>query len=156
MPQKNKNKVATGGAREHDYRNDCIAFNLRRTTRIVTRRYEELMRPAGVTAFQFGALAALMSRPALPQLAFVDVFGMDASTVNRNIRTMAGKGLVRYTDDLRDSRKKHVAITAKGRRAFEKAAPYWEQAQAETQKMMTAFDWGHERAWLDAISKGAS
>ena len=74
------------------YANGCVAFNLRRATRIVTRRYEGALRPVGMKAFQFTALAALSEHIKLPQLFFADFFGMDVSTLNRNVRAMEGKG----------------------------------------------------------------
>lgn len=135
------------------YRAGCIAFNLRRATRIVTRRYEEALRPLGMKAFQFTALAALTEYDTLPQLAFADLFGMDVSTVNRNTRAMERKGWITYTDDPQDGRKKHVAITKEGRRVFAEAAPLWEKAQAETRALMTGYDWDQERTWLEALSR---
>ena len=104
-------------------------------------------------AFQFTALAALSEHIKLPQLFFAEFFGMDASTLNRNIRAMEGKGWVKYINDPEDRRKKHVMITGDGRRAFEQAAPLWEKAQAETRALMKGYDWKHERAWLGAISE---
>lgn len=134
------------------FRDDCVVFNLRRATRIVTRRYDEALRPLGMTCFQFSALAALTHRTSWPQQAFAAFFGMDASTMNRNARAMERKGWITYAPDPQDKRKKHIAITADGRLAFEQAAPLWGRAQAETKALMTGFDWVHERAWLTAVS----
>ena len=129
-----------------------MAFHLRRATRIVTRRYAAFLKDTGMTAFQFSALAALSDRGAVPQGLLAQDFGMDASTAHRNLRAMAQKGWVAYADDKRDGRKKSVAITAKGRRAFQEAVPHWEEAQAETRKLMAAFDWSEARQWLQAVS----
>lgn len=127
-------------------------FNLRRATRIVTRRYEDALRPLGMKCFQFTALAALTHRTSMPQLAFAEFFGMDVSTLNRNTRAMERKGWITYTPDPQDGRKKHVTITARGRQTFQEAVPLWRQAQAETTALMADFDWPHERAWLSAVS----
>ena len=152
MAQQSKKKPRPTIREAEYYRSNCVAFNLRRATRIITRRYEDALRPIGMKAFQFTALAALSQHHTMPQLVLADFFGMDVSTLNRNIRAMERKGWITYTDDPADGRKKHVKITRSGRNAFASAAPLWEQAQADTKAMMSDFEWNHERAWLDAVS----
>ncbi|MEM9751127.1 MAG: MarR family winged helix-turn-helix transcriptional regulator [Pseudomonadota bacterium] len=144
-------KPPSGAASSDRYRLGCVAFNLRRASRLVTRRYEDAMRPLDMKAFQFTALAALTGRGVIPLAVLADLFGMDQSTVSRNIRAMERKGWVRLTNDPKDGRKKHVAATDDGRAAFDEATPLWEQAQAETRKMMNGFDWDDQRSWLAAV-----
>jgi len=137
---------------ESRYRYSCVVFNLRRASRIVTRRYEDALRPLGMKAFQFTALAALAQNQRIPQRVLSELFGMDSSTVTRNIRTLIQKGWASYQADPHDGRKKHVAITPEGREVFEQAVPIWERMQAETKQLMEGFDWDDELAWLFAVS----
>lgn len=134
------------------YRYGCFAYNLRRASRIVTRRYEDYLRPLGMKAFQFTALGALSQIEAMPQRTLADAFGMDASTANRNIKAMVNKGWLAFRDDPKDGRKKLICITPLGRRTFRKAIPLWEKAQAETREMMPEFNWENQLAWLFAVS----
>ena len=137
------------------YRRGCIAFNLRRATRIITRRYELALRPLGMKTFQFTALAALGEHSSMTQYDLAHFFGMDVSTLNRNVRAMERKGWLAFVDDEVDGRKKHVAITDLGREVFQQAAPLWEEAQAQTRELMTTYAWEDARAWLEAVSGSA-
>ncbi|MEL6258281.1 MAG: MarR family transcriptional regulator [Pseudomonadota bacterium] len=145
-------KNDTGSVDLDGYRYGCVAFNLRRASRIVTRRYEEALRSLDMKAFQFTTLAALSTANTLPQRTIAKLFGMDPSTANRNIRAMTKKGWVEYTDDPNDGRKKHVSLTRAGREAFQKAVPFWEAAQRESRALMRDYSWKDELSWLFAIS----
>ena len=61
---------------------------------------------------------------------------MDPTTLNRNLKPLAAKGLVRNAPDSADGRVRVVRITEKGRRALLKAVPLWRSAQARVAKML--------------------
>lgn len=134
------------------YRKSCVAFNLRRASRAVTRRYEEALRPLGMKAFQFTALAALSGRKEMPLSAVAELFGMDLSTASRNLKAMHRKGWLEINEDPSNRRRRNVSATAKGRRAFKEAVPLWEAAQKDTAKLMEGFQWERHREWLSAVS----
>lgn len=134
------------------YRNSCVAFNLRRASRVVTRRYEEALRPLGMKAFQFTALAALSGRKEMPLSAVAEHFGMDLSTASRNLKAMNRKGWLEIKQDPGNRRRRNVSATAEGRRAFQDAVPLWEEAQKDTTKLMEGFQWELHREWLASVS----
>lgn len=119
----------------------CAAFNLRRASRIVTRRYEDALKPLGLTSFQFTALTALSNHPAIPHSAMAEAFGMSNSTITRNLKPMEAKGLVTVTSSTKDARVKLASITPDGRGLLRKALPLWQKAQDETLKDLSAPEW---------------
>ncbi|MEM9398206.1 MAG: MarR family transcriptional regulator [Pseudomonadota bacterium] len=136
-----------------NYSRSCYAFNLRRAARVVSRRYEDHLRPLDMSAFQFTALTALTYQSGLSHLELADFFGMDPSTASRNIRAMERRSWVRYVSDPSDRRVKRVELSPKGRKALEQAIPLWERAQEETQSLVAEQDWESQRSWLEAISE---
>jgi len=121
--------------------NGCVAFNLRRASRIVTRRYEDALRPLNLTSVQFTTLVALSDYPAIPLSAMAEAFGMSNSTLTRNLKHMEVKDLIQIVIKVEDARVKLVSITTKGRRLLKKALPLWQQAQNQTLKDLSGPQW---------------
>jgi len=121
--------------------NGCVAFNLRRASRIVTRRYEDALRPLNLTSVQFTTLVALSDYPAIPLSAMAEAFGMSNSTLTRNLKHMEVKDLIQIVIKAEDARVKLVSITTKGRRLLKKALPLWQQAQNQTLKDLSGPQW---------------
>jgi DNA-binding MarR family transcriptional regulator len=122
---------------ENDFRRimGCTCMRMRRATRRVTQLYNHALEPAGLTVSQFGLLAYLhgagLARSNDPSIGTIaEWLGMDPTTLNRNLKPLAAKGLVRNAIDPADGRIRIVRITDKGRRALLKAVPLWRGAQA--------------------------
>lgn len=111
------------------FRGGCVAFGLRRASRVVTRRFETAMRPLALTAFQFTALVALSGRASLAQTTLAEIFGMSLSTLNRNIGPLKARGAVAVAPDPEDRRVRRVSITDAGRALLAEAVPHWQASQ---------------------------
>ena len=110
-------------------------MRMRRATRRVTQLYDHALEPVGLTVSQFGLLAYLhgagLARSNDPSIGTIaEWLGMDPTTLNRNLKPLAAKGLVGNAIDPADGRVRIVRITDKGRRALLKAVPLWRGAQA--------------------------
>ncbi|MEM1381935.1 MAG: MarR family winged helix-turn-helix transcriptional regulator [Pseudomonadota bacterium] len=110
----------------------CVALNVRRLSRIVTRRYEDALRPVNLKSFQFSALVALSTRDAISHSALANSFGMDLSTLNRNLKPLLARGAIEMTVDPADARIRLVKITTAGKSLYAEALPLWRAAQKET------------------------
>ncbi|MEM7662957.1 MAG: MarR family winged helix-turn-helix transcriptional regulator [Pseudomonadota bacterium] len=119
----------------------CVVFNLRRASRIVTRRYEQALRPVNLSAFQFSALVALAKAGKLPQAKLASFMGMDVSTLTRNLKPLIKRQLIETRANPRDGRAKVITITNDGRACLDRALPLWEDAQQETLKELNADEW---------------
>jgi len=113
---------------------DCTCLRLRRTTRRLTQLYDHALDPTGLTANQFGLLGHLHFAQArrgtgLSIGALAEMLGMDPSTLTRNLKPLAAKGLIGDHPDPADGRARLITITARGRAKLDEALPYWRIAQ---------------------------
>jgi DNA-binding MarR family transcriptional regulator len=116
-------------------------MRMRRATRRVTQIYDRALEPSGLTVSQFGLLAYLLGASRAPSNAssigtIAEWLGMDPTTLNRNLKPLVAKSLVRDAADSADGRVRVVRITEKGRRALLKAVPFWQDAQARVDKTL--------------------
>lgn len=110
----------------------CLASKVRRVHRVVVGRYDEALRPLGLTVSQLDMLMTLLGAgPDVRPIDLSRLLLMDRSTVSRNLDRLETRGLVVRTpgDSARES---HVTVTPAGRRAAEGAAEAWFAAQEGT------------------------
>jgi len=119
----------------------CTCLGIRRATRRVTQLYDHALQPTGLTINQFGLLACLhgvalegANPPSIGTMA--EWLGMDPTTLNRNLKPLIAKGLVRSTPDPEDGRVRVVRTTDRGQRVFLNAVPFWQEAQAQLENAL--------------------
>jgi DNA-binding MarR family transcriptional regulator len=119
---------------------ECICMRVRRTSRALSRLYDENLRPTGLQASQLtllGAAAALGDAGAnMGKMA--DVLGMDRTTLTRNVRPLEKAGLLRVARDPADARARIVLLTRAGEQAIEEAFPLWEKSQKQVRSLLGA------------------
>jgi len=121
----------------HRVRDACLCLHVQRAARALARRYDEALRPAGLTSGQFSLLMSL-NRPEPPNIARVSaVLGMDRTTLTANVKPLERQGLVKVVPDAADGRSRHLKLTRKGRTRLLSAVPLWERAHAETERLVT-------------------
>jgi DNA-binding MarR family transcriptional regulator len=114
---------------------DCFAVRVRLLNRIVTRIYDEALRPVGMTANQMNILAVLENMTEAQPSDLCRVLHMEKSTVSRNIERMQQQGWVRERSGP-DARAVLLATTARGRALLIRAMPLWEDAQDQVRKLL--------------------
>jgi DNA-binding MarR family transcriptional regulator len=124
----------------------CTCLRIRRTSRQVTQIYDHALEAIGLTINQFGLLANLygvdlVRSEGLSIGALSERLGADPTTLNRTLKPLAARALVRDSASPADGRVRIVRITEKGRREFLKAMPLWRQAQARVDDAL-----GHKTA----------
>jgi len=121
----------------HRVRDACLCLHVQRAARALARRYDEALRPAGLTSGQFSLLMSL-NRPEPTNIARVSaVLGMDRTTLTANVKPLERQGLVKVVPDAADGRSRHLKLTRKGRTRLLSAVPLWERAHAETERLVT-------------------
>jgi DNA-binding MarR family transcriptional regulator len=90
---------------------------------------------------QFGLLANLLGasfrRPdGLSIGAIAERLGMDPTTLNRNLKPLRARGLVKDQSDPSDGRLRIVQITEKGRRELNDAMGLWRQAHTQVEQTL--------------------
>ncbi|MFC7380413.1 MarR family winged helix-turn-helix transcriptional regulator [Brevundimonas sp. GCM10030266] len=106
-------------------RDHCLCLATQQAARALSRRFDEVFRPLGLTSGQFSLLNSL-NRPAPPTVGQVaETLAMDRSTVTANLKPLERSGVVISTVDPDDRRGRRVALTAVGRDLLAKATPIW-------------------------------
>jgi DNA-binding MarR family transcriptional regulator len=136
---------------------NCTCLRMRRATRRVTQRYDHALEPSGLTVNQFGLLGYLHGASRAPAHAssigaIAEWLGMDPTTLNRNLKPLLAKGMLKNATDPADGRVRIVRITEKGLRTLREALPRWRNAQADVEKAIGAKSMTELNALLDLSS----
>lgn len=132
------------------YRN-CVCFNLRRATRVVTQFFDAEMRRHGIRSTQGSILAALHSTGTSNMAELGEILGMERTTLLRNLRPLQRDGLVAVEGGGHGGRVE-LSLTAKGRKQIEKLVPAWESAQRAAVQVLGEERWSSLLADLDKVS----
>jgi DNA-binding MarR family transcriptional regulator len=109
----------------HLVRDTCLCLHAQRAARALARRFDEALRPAGITSGQFSLLNAL-NRPKPPSVGPVaQLLAMDRTTLTAALKPLERDGLVAISRDPEDRRNRLLLLTEKGREALSSAVPIW-------------------------------
>lgn len=109
--------------------NNCIAMRLRQINRMVTRLYDEALRPLGLTVNQLNILATIVSRGPIAPGQLGQMLGMEKSTISRTIDRMQKRSWIEIGPG-KDKRSQLLKATPQGRQLLLTAAPIWHDLQA--------------------------
>jgi DNA-binding MarR family transcriptional regulator len=107
----------------------CLCLASRKAARAITRAFEKELRPRGLRATQFSALAILELRGPQTIGALAGTLGTERTTLTRNLAVLEQRALIRI-DAGEDARVRLAAITAQGRAALMRALPAWHKVQS--------------------------
>jgi len=114
-------------------RDHCLCLAAQRAARSLARRFDEALRPAGLTSGQFSLLTSL-NRPDPPSIGEVAaVLGMDRTTLTANLKPLERRGLLETIVDPADRRGRLVKLTEAGLAVLETATPIWVRVHAEVE-----------------------
>lgn len=134
-------------------RDSCLCLHVQRAARAVARRYDEILRPVGLTNGQFSLLMSL-NRPQPPTMGEVSsVLAMDRTTLTANLKPLERRGLVAIKIDEADRRSRRLQLTEAGRELLRKALPLWEKGQAANKSLIPSKDFNRLLADLRALSE---
>ena len=130
------NRDALPVAITHFVRDTCMCLHVQRAARAVARRFDEALRPVGLTSGQFSLLMSL-NRPESPTIGQVSaLLAMDRTTLNANLKPLERRGLLSVSVDDADRRSRRLALTADGRALLVSAFPIWKRTQAATEVLL--------------------
>ena len=133
-------------------RDTCLCLHVQRAARALARRFDEALRPVGLTNGQFSLMMSL-NRPAPPRIADVaTLLAMDRTTMTAALKPLERRGLVVVTVDETDRRGRRLLLTPAGREHLARALPIWERTHGEIDALITGSDPETLRADLRALS----
>jgi DNA-binding MarR family transcriptional regulator len=133
-------------------RDACLCLHVRRAARAVARRFDEALRPFGLTSGQFSLLMSL-NAPAPPGIGTISaLLAMDRTTLTANLKPLERRGLVKVVRGETDRRSRLMVLTPAGRRLLAQAMPVWRRTQTATEKLVPGGAADRLRADLLALS----
>ena len=116
-----------------EVRDTCLCLHVQRAARALARRFDEALRPVGLTNGQFSLLMAL-NRPEPTAMGPVArLLAMDRTTLTAALKPLERLGLVAVSTDPSDRRSRLLALTEKGRDVLAAAVPIWRAVHAEVE-----------------------
>jgi DNA-binding MarR family transcriptional regulator len=138
----------------HLVRDTCLCLHAQRAARALSRRFDEALRPAGITSGQFSLLNAL-NRPKPPPIGPVaQLLAMDRTTLTAALKPLERDGLVTIARDPDDRRSRLLGLTDKGRQALAAAVPIWRDLHAAIEAGLPMLEPEALRGALRSFSQG--
>ena len=115
----------------------CLATRVRQLSRIITRVYDDAMRPLGITASQYTLLAQLAARDSITAVEIGHELDIEKSTLSRNLKRLLVLGHI-LMDPPAGRRGRGLHLTPKGQAILKDAFPIWQDAQTRAVSAMGA------------------
>lgn len=106
----------------------CLSTRVRQLSRIITRIYDDAMRPLGITASQFTLLTQLAQQDGITAVEIGFTLDIEKSTLSRNLKRLLALGLITM-DPPAGRRGRGLHLTPKGQAVIKDAYPIWQGAQ---------------------------
>ena len=128
-------------------RDTCLCLHLQRAARALARRFDDALRPLGLTSGQYSMMMAL-NQPTPPTIgAVASILCADRTTLTAALKPLKRRGLVTVMTDANDRRSRGLKLTAAGRALLARAVPVWRRTHAEIDRLVP--DAGTERLRRD-------
>lgn len=119
-------------------RDACLCLHVQRAARRLARRFDEALRPVGLTNGQFSLLISL-NRPEPPAMAPVArLLAMDRTTLTAALKPLERRGLVVVGVGVEDRRNRRLSLTQAGRDLLAEAVPIWQRTHAAVEAGLDA------------------
>ena len=133
-------------------RDACLCLHVQRAARALARRFDDALRPVGLTNGQFSLMMSL-NRPEPPDMgAVASLLGMDRTTLTAALKPLQRRDLLRIKADPTDRRSRIMTLTPKGRRLLTCAVPVWRRTHVAVEALLPDGDPDRFRKNLRAVS----
>jgi DNA-binding MarR family transcriptional regulator len=113
----------------------CISTRVRQLSRIITRVYDDALRPLGITASQFTLLTQLAQQDGITAVEIGHTLDIEKSTLSRNLKRLLALGHITM-DPPAGRRGRGLHLTPKGESVIQRGFPVWKDAQNRTIRVM--------------------
>jgi DNA-binding MarR family transcriptional regulator len=113
----------------------CISTRVRQLSRIITRVYDDALRPLGITASQFTLLTQLAQQDGITAVEIGHSLDIEKSTLSRNLKRLLALGHITM-DPPAGRRGRGLHLTPKGELVIQRGFPVWKDAQTRTIRVM--------------------
>ena len=133
-------------------RDNCFCLHAQRAARALARRFDDALRPVGLTSGQF-SLLIFLNRPQPPSIGSVAaLLAMDRTTLTANLKPLERRGLLAITRDPADKRSRLLSLTDAGQALLQPAVPIWKRTHEEVEQLLARRDIKTLRVGLRALA----
>lgn len=118
----------------------CACFNLRKASRVVTRHFDEILKPSGLLITQFTILVAVAMAKSGTIDELAEILVMDRTTLTRNLKPLEREEWLK-SESGQDRRTRVISLTPNGEAALALALPLWKQAQTVVEEVLGQQRW---------------
>jgi DNA-binding MarR family transcriptional regulator len=132
---------------------ECIGFRVRRASRVLSKLYDEELRPLGLQHSQLPILVAVASRGerGVPMTMLAAGLQLDQTTLSRSVRPLEKSGLLRVARSPKDKRARILFLTAEGERVIRLVFPAWQRVLKRVTKTLGDSAMADLHARLDQV-----
>ncbi|OHV76126.1 MarR family winged helix-turn-helix transcriptional regulator [Rhizobium sp. LCM 4573] len=112
-------------------RDTCLCLHVQRAARALARRFDNAMKPIGLTNGQFSLMMSLNRPEPASMGSVVNVLAMDRTTLTAALKVLERRGLVKTAVDPKDRRGKLLSLTDDGMALLSAALPIWVRVHGE-------------------------
>jgi DNA-binding MarR family transcriptional regulator len=135
-----------------EVRDACLCLHVQRAARALARRFDDALRPIGLTNGQFSLMMSL-NRPQPPEMgAVASLLGMDRTTLTAALKPLQRRRLLKVRVNSEDRRGRALTLTPEGRRLLARAVPVWRKTHVAVESLFPDQDPERFRKNLQAIS----
>ena len=135
-----------------EIRDACLCLHVQRAARGLARRFDDALRPIGLTNGQFSLMMSL-NRPEPPDMgAVATLLGVDRTTLTAALKPLQRRSLLRITVGPADRRSRIMTLTPKGRRLLARALPVWRRTHVAVEALLPDGNPDRFRKNLRAVS----
>jgi DNA-binding MarR family transcriptional regulator len=127
----------------------CVSFNLRKSSRIVSRIYAREMADAPIRGPLFSLLASIHKLGPRTITAVAHDLGLDRTTLTRNLKPLRERGLVEIRQV--NANRKEIRLRPKGESALRRSLDCWRKAQKRVVDELGEDRWNRLREDLRAV-----
>lgn len=112
-------------------RDTCLCLHVQRAARALARRFDNAMKPIGLTNGQFSLMMSLNRPQPAPMGQVASLLAMDRTTLTAALKVLERRGLVETSVDPKDRRGRLLRLTNDGMTMLSAALPIWIRVHAE-------------------------
>ena len=114
---------------------DCIGVRVRMLNRLVTRVYDDQLRPYGIRFSQMNILTLISLHGQIQPAEIGRILSLEKSTLSRNVRLMEENGWI-DSSPVSTGNGQVLELSSPGRALYRKASTAWNQAQDHLSELL--------------------
>lgn len=117
-------------------RDSCLCLHVQRAARALARRFDDALRPFGLTNGQFSLMMSLNRPMPVPMKSVTTLLAIDQTTLTAALKPLQRRGWVNVEPDPRDRRARLLSLTPSGKVALAAAVPIWKVTHAALEERL--------------------